>query len=59
VIYQFVRITLGVKMHGVENHSTFANGLGLDDVTIGQNISLIQEAIRDGKMQAVVVALFD
>lgn len=42
-IYQFVRITLGVKMHGVENHSTFANGLGIDDVTMGQNISLIQE----------------
>jgi len=58
-IYQFVRITLGVKMHGTENNSTFANGLGIDDVTIGQNISLIQEAIRDGKMQAVVVALFD
>jgi len=58
-IYQFVRITLGVRMHGAENHSTFANGLGIDDVTIGQNISLVQEAIRDGKMQAVVVALFD
>jgi len=58
-IYQFVRITLGVRMHGSENNSKFVNGLGIDDITIGQNISLIQEAIRDGKMQAVVVALFD
>lgn len=42
-IYQFVRITLGVKMHGSENNSKFANGLGVDDITMGQNISLIQE----------------
>lgn len=42
-IYNYVRVTLGVRMHGVENQSKFANGLGVDDVTIGQNISLIQE----------------
>lgn len=42
-IYEHVRITLGIRMHGSENNSMFANGLGVDDVTIGQNISLIQE----------------
>ncbi|KAF7969499.1 hypothetical protein HWV62_27196 [Athelia sp. TMB] len=58
-IYDFVRLTLGIRMHGSENHSLFARGLGDEDVTIGQNVSLIQEAIRDGKIQAVVVSLFD
>lgn len=76
-VYEFVRVTLGVRMHGSENLSGFANGLGEDDVTIGQNISLIHEvsysfarfvfcvliafdfqAMRDGKMQSVVVGLF-
>jgi phenylalanine ammonia-lyase len=42
-IYEYVRVTLGVRMHGLENHTLFANGLGVDDVTIGQNISRIQE----------------
>lgn len=42
-VYEFVRKTIGIKMHGAENFSKFANGLGVDDVTIGQNISLIHE----------------
>ncbi|KII91372.1 hypothetical protein PLICRDRAFT_696444 [Plicaturopsis crispa FD-325 SS-3] len=57
-VYEFVRLTLGVRMHGSENLSGFANGLGEDDVTIGQNVSLIHEAIRDGKTQSVIVELF-
>jgi len=57
-IYEFVRLSLGIRMHGSENESVFANGLGVEDVTIGQNVSLIHEAIRDGKMQAVVAGLF-
>lgn len=43
-IYEFIRLKLNIKLHGVENHSGFANGLGVDDVTIGQNISVIYEA---------------
>jgi len=43
-IYEFVRVTLGIRMHGSENYSQFVNGLGVDDVTIGQNISFIHEA---------------
>ena len=57
-VYEFVRVTLGVRMHGVENVHNFAQGPGVEDPTIGQNISLIHEAIRDGKLQDVVVGLF-
>ncbi|KAF7363164.1 Phenylalanine ammonia-lyase [Mycena venus] len=56
-VYEFVRLMLGIKLHGVENQSGFANGLGVDDITIGQNISVIYEAIRDGKMQGVIVRM--
>lgn len=45
-IYEFVRLTLGIRMHGSENESVFANGLGIEDVTIGQNVTLIHE-VRD------------
>ena len=57
-MYEFIRVTLGVRMHGRENLDGFANGPGVTDATLGQNISLIHEAIRDGKMQGVVVELF-
>ncbi|KAG6832621.1 hypothetical protein H0H92_014457 [Tricholoma furcatifolium] len=57
-IYEFIRVNLGVRMHGSENYSRFVNGLGVEDESIGQNISRIHEAIRDGKMQATVVSLF-
>lgn len=42
-VYEFVRIGLGVRMHGSENQNVFANGLGVEEVTIGQNVSLIHE----------------
>ena len=45
-IYEFIRKDLGIRMHGSENLSNFANGLGVDDVTIGQNISRIFEVYR-------------
>ncbi|TFY81682.1 hypothetical protein EWM64_g2326 [Hericium alpestre] len=38
--------------------SMFPVGLGVEDPTIGQNITLIHEAIRDGKLQAVIAGLF-
>lgn len=65
-VYEFVRIELKVKMHGKENFGQFDH-VGIDglvgmpdgeDETIGQNISRIYEAIRDGKLQAVVVDTF-
>jgi phenylalanine ammonia-lyase len=75
-VYEFVRLTLGIKMQGAENYASFVNGLGVDEETIGQKVSLIHEvcsflpfiaprvlnthhqAIRDGKMQPVIVGLF-
>lgn len=42
-VYEFVRVTLGVKMHGSENLNTFAAGPGVEEGTIGQSISLIHE----------------
>ncbi|KAK0226016.1 L-Aspartase-like protein [Armillaria fumosa] len=59
VVYDYIRITLGVKMHGIENIGNFPNGLGVDDVTIGQNITAIFEAIRDGNFQDAVAELFE
>lgn len=42
-VYEFIRKTLGIRMHGSENYARFVNGLGVEDVTLGQNISLIHE----------------
>ncbi|KAJ6499977.1 L-Aspartase-like protein, partial [Mycena vitilis] len=58
VVYEYIRKHLGIRMHGAENFNSFANGLGVDDPTLGQNISTIYEAIRDGGMQNVLVRLF-
>ncbi|KAF8910396.1 L-Aspartase-like protein [Mucidula mucida] len=58
-VYEYIRISLGVRMHGAENYRRFPNGLGVDDQTIGQNISIIYEAIRDGQFQDVVADLFE
>jgi phenylalanine ammonia-lyase len=57
-VYEFIRVTLGIKMHGEVNRKMFMDELGTEQ-SIGQNVSLIHEAIRDGKMQAIVVGLFD
>ena len=56
-IYEFIRVTLGIRMHGAENLHGFAMGPGVEDGTIGGKIALIHEAIRDGKMQDVVMEL--
>lgn len=55
-VYEFIRIELGIKMHGLENFERFENGFG--DITVGGSVSLIYESICDGKMQGVVSALF-
>ncbi|KAI0251153.1 L-Aspartase-like protein [Lactifluus subvellereus] len=57
-VYEFVRKTLGIRMHGLENHQSFPEGLDIEDSTIGENVSLIHEAIRDGQLQRVIVGLF-
>ncbi|KAG6878186.1 hypothetical protein C0993_010947 [Termitomyces sp. T159_Od127] len=57
-VYEFVRVNLGIKMYGSENLSRFEEGLYAHDQSVGQNVSLIYEAIRDGKMQPTIVNLF-
>ncbi|KAG7098604.1 Phenylalanine ammonia-lyase str11 [Marasmius oreades] len=57
MIYEYIRVGLGVKMHGLENFNSFSSEMGEND-TIGQQISTIHEAIRDGKMQKAVLNLF-
>lgn len=42
-VYEFVRLTLGIRMHGSENYHRFENGVGVEDQTVGQNVSLIHE----------------
>jgi phenylalanine ammonia-lyase len=42
-IYEFVRLTLGIRMHGLENYNKFAPLPGLESVTVGQSVSLIHE----------------
>ncbi|KAG5647103.1 hypothetical protein DXG03_001474 [Asterophora parasitica] len=57
-VYEFVRCTLGIRMHGSENLERFAKGLYVEDQSVGQNVSLIHEAIRDGKLHSVIIRLF-
>jgi phenylalanine ammonia-lyase len=62
-LYEYVRVGLGVKMHGTENLLRFESGLGRSevdgaDVSIGGMISRIYESIRDGGMVDVVRGLF-
>ncbi|KAG6841376.1 hypothetical protein C0991_011716 [Blastosporella zonata] len=57
-VYKFVRETLGIRMYGSENFARFEKGMYVDDQSVGQNVSLIHEAIRDGKLQPVIVSLF-
>ncbi|KAG7091014.1 Phenylalanine ammonia-lyase str11 [Marasmius oreades] len=57
-MYEFVRKTLGIHMHGSENYNNFANGHGFDEQTVGQDISIIHEAIRDGRMKPVLATMF-
>jgi len=55
-IYVFIRETLGVPMHGLENYNSFEDGFG--EILVGGNVTRIFEAIRDGEMQKVLVHVF-
>ncbi|EJD08070.1 phenylalanine ammonia-lyase [Fomitiporia mediterranea MF3/22] len=69
-LYQFVRSDLGVGMHGLENSGNFPNGLGHSlfasendgeekrGRTIGGEVAIVYEAIRDGRMKSVLVGMF-
>lgn len=42
-LYEFVREGLGIRMHGSENHELFPNGIGMNELSVGQHISKIYE----------------
>lgn len=42
-VYEFVRVGLGIEMHGRENLTRFEGGLGAEEVSVGGNISRIYE----------------
>jgi phenylalanine ammonia-lyase len=69
-VYEYIRKDLRVGMHGRENYTLFDGGLShgaWEDVrpseargrTIGGDISVIYEAIRDGRMKDVLVGMFE
>lgn len=55
-VYEFIRLDLNVPMHGLENLEQFQSSE--NHPNIGQNVSLIYEAIRDGRMHEVLVKVF-
>lgn len=69
VLYAFIRGELGVRMHGRENLGLFEGGLGnapwdqekeegRRGRTIGGEVSVIYEAVREGRMKSVLVGMF-
>ncbi|KAK1222984.1 Protein pal1 [Marasmius sp. AFHP31] len=56
-MYEFVRVELGVKMHGLDNVTGFKDD-GKEN-TIGHSITRVYEAIRDGRIHDVVVGIFE
>ena len=42
-LYEFIRVDLGVRMHGRENLDGFDGGIGKDERTVGGEISVIYE----------------
>ncbi|KAG1739142.1 phenylalanine ammonia-lyase [Suillus paluster] len=62
-LYEFVRVILGVRMHGAGNlkGDVFGTRDGLDgeEGTIGNGVSVICEAIRDGRVGRVVVEMLE
>lgn len=60
-MYRFVRVDLGIKMHrGLVEHPTQPLAEGEEELegrkTIGSRISVIYEALRDGRVTDVVIA---
>ncbi|PBK63144.1 phenylalanine ammonia-lyase [Armillaria solidipes] len=56
-IYQFIRMELGVPMHGEENLKRFGNAPYANTKTIGHHVSVIYKAIMDGKMHEVITSM--
>lgn len=57
-VYEFVRLDLGIGMHGLANLRKFEGPEGLGGGTTGQDVSKIYAAIRRGQMHDVVAGMF-
>lgn len=57
-VYEFVRTNLGIRMHGLENHESFPNGLDVEEATIGENVSLIHEVRETSAAHRAVLDLY-
>ncbi|KAL0061735.1 hypothetical protein AAF712_011407 [Marasmius tenuissimus] len=56
-MYEFVRVELGVKMHGLDNVTGFEDDG--EENTVGHSITRVYEAIRDGRIHDIVVGIFE
>lgn len=56
-LYEFVRRTLGVPMHGMNNFVEFKGEQGEMRETIGGYVSVIYESIRNGDLYAVMIEM--
>ncbi|KAK7047291.1 hypothetical protein VNI00_006522 [Paramarasmius palmivorus] len=56
-VYNFIRVTLGIRMHGTENLKRFDGAPYPAGKTMGEDISAIYESIVDGRLHTVVAAL--
>ena len=45
-MYSYIRKDLAIKMHGTENFTQFPNGIGVNDVSVGESISKIYEVSK-------------
>ncbi|KIK22354.1 hypothetical protein PISMIDRAFT_102672 [Pisolithus microcarpus 441] len=58
MLYEFVRLELGISMHGSDNLRKTEAGLGKTvDTTHGDKTAMIVEALRDGRISRVVARM--
>jgi phenylalanine ammonia-lyase len=54
-IYEYIRRTLAIPMHGKENNLEFAGEAGKIKHTIGGYVSVIYQSLRNGDLYQVLV----
>lgn len=57
-VYEFIRQTLDIPMHGLVNLRMFEGPEGMGKRTTGQEVSKIYNSIRTGRMQEVIAGMF-
>ncbi|EJD42197.1 phenylalanine ammonia-lyase [Auricularia subglabra TFB-10046 SS5] len=62
-LYTFIRNQLGIEMHGLVNYQGFIaqdgqGGLAFGERSIGESVSIIYAALREGKMGEALTAVF-